>query len=241
MLDSGRADYFFFTVPDWYHTLFLTVETEKHNDVTTETNTTGALFSQKGLVKTDTDSGAGNNFRLRAPISPGDYIVEVKGASSSTKGEYVLKTTSRTATPPTNMSQAADEVASSGMGAVVAREFTAYSINVAKAGTLQVKTTGTVADTYGTLYGPDGKQIAEDNDSGEDMNFLITQAVDPGQHIVTVEGYKPDTTGAYTLVVNFVESVVVGTTNQVAELEQRAGYCAGRAEYCADCAGYCAG
>ena len=98
--------------------------------------------------------------------------------------------------------------------------WTPYSINVAKAGTLQVKTTGIIADTYGTLYGPDGKQIAEDNDSGEGMNFLITQAVDPGQHIVTVEGYKPDTTGDYTLVVNFVESVVVGTTNQVAELEQ---------------------
>ena len=64
-----------------------------------------------------------------------------------------------------------------------------YSINVTKAGTLQLKTTGT-DDTYGVLYGPDGKQIAEDNDSGEDMNFLITQAVDPGQHIVTVEGYK---------------------------------------------------
>ena len=69
------------------------------------------------------------------------------------------------------------------------------------------------------LYGPDGKQIAEDNDSGEDMNFLITQAVDPGQHIVTVEGYKVEAV-SYTLVVNFVESVVVGTTNQVAELEQ---------------------
>ena len=79
------------------------------------------------------------------------------------------------------------------LATLAARDVEPHSINVAKAGTLQVKTTGIIADTYGTLYGPDGKQIAEDNDSGEGMNFLITQAVDPGQHIVTVEGYKPDT------------------------------------------------
>ena len=37
---------------------------------------------------------------------------------------------------------------------------------------------------------------------------------------MTVEGKAADTVGGYTLVVNFVESIVVGTTNQVAELEQ---------------------
>ena len=214
-LEPGRADYFFFTA---LNHLFLTVETQKPTGVTTETNTTGTLFSTKGMVVTDTDNGAGNNFLIRAPISPVDYIVEVKGASSSTKGEYVLKTTSQTAATPT--SPITGEIAGNATGTLAARDVEPHSINVAKAGTLQVKTTGIIADTYGTLYGPDGKQIAEDNDSGEGMNFLITQAVDPGQHIVTVEGYKPDTTGGYTLVVNFVESVVVGTTNQVAELEQ---------------------
>ena len=103
-----------------------------------------------------------------------------------------------------------------------------------------MKTTGD-KDTYGTLYGPAGKQIAEDNDSGKDMNFLITQAVDPGQHIVTVAGYKPsDTIGGYTLVVNFVESVVVGTTNQVAELEQARDAALAERDT-AQTSGYCAG
>ena len=103
MLKSGRADYFFFTAADEDddHPFFLTVETQKHTGVTTATNTTGTLFSQKGVVNTDTDSGTGNNFLIRAPISPGDYIVEVKGSSASTKGEYVLKTTSQTAATPT--------------------------------------------------------------------------------------------------------------------------------------------
>ena len=87
-------------------------------------------------------------------------------------------------------------------------------------GTLQVKTTGKTNDTVGVLYGPDGKQIATDDNSGDGMNFLITEYVEAGQYIVTVEGQSRTTTGAYTLVVNFVESVVVGTTNQVAELER---------------------
>ena len=63
-------------------------------------------------------------------------------------------------------------------------------------------------------------RLLEDDNSGPDMNFRITQAVEAGQYIVTVEGKAADTVGAYTLVVNFVESVVVGTTNQVAELER---------------------
>ena len=61
-------------------------------DVTTATNTTGALFSTKGVVNTDTDSGLGTNFLIRAPVSPGDYIVEVKG---STGRKYALSLASQ--------------------------------------------------------------------------------------------------------------------------------------------------
>ena len=214
-LQPRRANYFFFAVTT---PSFLTVETEKPMGVQTETNTTGTLFSQKGVVATDTDSGTGNNFLLRAPISEGDYIVEVKGASASTKGAYVLATSSEmatdrgsapnmlTATPANDQTLAA--------GAVVP-----YSIAVTAPGTLQVKTTGD-SDTVGVLYGPDGQQIATDDNSGDGMNFLITESVGAGQYIVTVEGQSRTTMGMYTVVVNFVESVVVGTTNQVAELEQ---------------------
>ena len=64
------ADYFFFTVAaNTYR--FLTVQTEKHMDVTTETNTEGRLLSTDGVVNTDTNSGVGSNFLIRAPISPG--------------------------------------------------------------------------------------------------------------------------------------------------------------------------
>ena len=81
----------------------------------------------------------------------------------------------------------------------------------------KLKTTGGL-DTIGVLYGPDGQQIIEDDDSGPDMNFRITQAVEAGQYIVTVEGKAADTVGGYTLVVNFLEDVDLGSEGRVAEL-----------------------
>ncbi len=208
------ADYFFFTAsPNTYR--FLTVETEKHDDLTRATNTTGTLFSDKGVVNTDTDGGFGSNFLIRAPISPGDYIVEVKG---STGGKYALSLTSKAATPHmSRIPNMADEIAGDATGTLAERGVNPHSINVAKPGTLQVKTTGDL-DTIGVLYGPDGQQIWEDDNSGKDMNFRITQAVEAGQYIVTVEGKAADTMGDYTLVVNFLEDVDLGSEGRVAEL-----------------------
>ncbi len=206
-LEPGRADYFFFAVTDYR---FLTVQTQKHADVTTETNTTGALFSQDGLVVTDTNRGTGNNFLFRVPVAPGDYIVEVKGASTSTKGKYVLATTSTAA--PSQGSAPDNIMETSGTNIATAAAKNPHSITVTKAGTLQVKTTGTVIDTVGVLYGPDGRQIATDDNSGADKNFLLTEYVKAGQYIVTVEGQSRSATGVYTLVVNFVEGADIDIT-----------------------------
>ena len=212
-LERGRADYFFFTTAAAdAGNLFLTVETEKHMDVTTETNTTGTLYGQDGEIVTDTNSGTGNNFLLRTPIaSVKDYIIEVTGSSSSTEGKYVLKTTS---TPAPTRGNAPDEILPSATDSIItnAGEVDPHSITVTKAGTLQVKTTG-MTDTVGILYGPDGRQIATDDNSGADMNFLITEYVEAGQYVVTVEGQdRSVTNAAYILVVNFVEGVDVAQT-----------------------------
>ncbi len=232
-LEPGRADYFFFTTAaaDAGGNRFLTVETQKHADVTTETDTTGAFYGQAGQITTDTNSGTGNNFLLRAPVAAvKDYIIEVKGARSSTKGKYVLKTTSTAA--PTQGS-APDGIMNGG-GDLTANmnDVNPHSITVTKAGTLQVKTKGNI-DTVGILYGPDGRQIATDDNSGAGMNFLITEYVEAGQYIVTVEGKSRSTGGNYDIVVNFVEGadIDVGTRpgtgtgtgtsdDRVAELER---------------------
>ena len=206
VLEPGRADYFYFNGPTQR---LLTVETRKHTSLTKETDTTGALYGRNGQITTDTNSGAGSNFLLRAPISAAhDYIVEVKGASSSTKGAYILAATSSTAddrgTAPDTLDATPDTDTT-----LAAAGVNVYSISVTTPGTLQVKTTGST-DTVGVLYGPDGHTIATDDNSGKDTNFSITQYVKAGQHIVTVEGQGRDTTGTYRLVVNFVEGATVG-------------------------------
>ena len=215
-LKPRRAAYFFFTAPAAPR--FLTVQTQTPTAVTTATNTTGTLFSQKGLVATDTDTGAGTNFLLRAPISAGDYIVEVKGASSSTAGAYALVTSSDEAT---SWGSAPDMIMAGMSEALTEREAKPFSITVDKPGTLQVKTTGST-DTVGVLYGPAGQQLATDDDSGADKNFRITQQVEAGQHIVTVEEQEGKTVeeNAYELVVNFIEDLSVGSEDRVAELER---------------------
>ena len=138
-----------------------------------------------------------------------------------------------TSTAAPSRGSAPDEIMVSATGSEItdAGEVDPHSITVKKAGTLQVKTTGET-DTVGILYGPDGRQIATDDNSADGMkNFLITEYVEAGQYIVTVEGQSRSTTGAdYTLVVNFVEGadIDVGTgtrpgtgTGTVAELEAR--------------------
>ena len=151
-LEPGRADYFFFTTAsDDAGNLFLTVQTKKHADVTTETDTTGAFYGQDGQIVTDTDSGTGNNFLLRVPVAAAkDYIIEVTGARSSTKGKYVLETTS-TAAP--SRGSAPDEIMVSATGSQItnAGEVDPHSITVTKAGTLQVKTTGRHRYGWGAL------------------------------------------------------------------------------------------
>ena len=211
-LEPGRADYFFFTTADAATggDRFLTVQTRKHTDVTTETDTTGAFYGQAGQIVTDTNSGTGNNFLLRAPVAAvKDYIIEVTGARSSTKGKYVLETTS-TAAPSQGSAPDGIMTSTTGTEITTAGEVDPHSITVTKAGTLQVKTTGST-DTVGILYGPDGRQIATDDNSGAGMNFLITQYVEAGQYVVTVEGKSRRVTSAsYTLVTNFVEGATVG-------------------------------
>ncbi len=220
MIERGRADYFFFTVPDGTYR-FLTVETQKHDDVTTETNTKGTLFGATdrgaGQIATDDEDGAGSNFLIHAPVSPGSYIVKVEGQSSSTAGKYTLSIGAEMSisqgSAPDEITRETQEITLS-----AAAQVDPYSITVKKSGTLQVKTTGNT-DTVGVLYGPAGQVIATDDNSGESDNFKITQYVEAGQHIVTVEGQTRDTTGNYVLVIDFIEGARLDSGARVAELD----------------------
>ena len=59
-------------------------------------------------------------------------------------------------------------------------------------------------DTIGTLFGPDGSQLATDDNSGQGNNFRLAVSVTPGLYLLEVRGKDEKTRGAYELVTNFV-------------------------------------
>ena len=204
------ADYFFIKVPTTPSPIygFMTVDT------TGNTNTKGTLFGMNGEIASDSDTGADSNFRMRVPVSPGNYVVKVEGQSSTTTtptGE--MYTVNVFADPADNTEIPSSTSCAANCNIVAAAQGSPlntydFFLNITTAGTLQVKTTGST-DTIGTLYGMDGQQIAWDDDSGDNTNFMITEYVEAGQYIVTVEGQTRDTVGTYELVVNFVEGASI--------------------------------
>ena len=205
--DSDGEDHFFFEVTD-ENRGFLTVETIDPSDsAQTTSNTTGTLYGPDGKITDDSDGGSGSHFRITAPVKMGNYVVEVDG----NVGYYRLQLSSQVADTTAGL------ISSTMPGAPKSGSITApmgsaaapvdhYLIDVKNAGLLEVKTTGAIGDTVGVLYGPDGRQIATDDNSGEGDHFRILENVSPGLYLVTVEGRERDTAGEYMLFVNFIEA-----------------------------------
>lgn len=55
-----------------------------------------------------------------------------------------------------------------------------------------------LGDPYLVLYGPDGSEVARDDDGGDGLNaFLEYQAVQSGPHYIEARGFSDDAQGAY--------------------------------------------
>ena len=216
---STDEDYFLLTV-DANSSGFLTIEATDDTTSATDAATTGTFYGPTGEITTDTDSGAdSSHFRIRAPVEEGmAYLVKVTG----TTGRYLLiMTLNRTSTgtaggdlltvpgaengPDTVDCSAGDndaaEICAPAPGNPL--EIERYVFEVTESGALDVRTTGNT-DTVGTLYGPNGSQIATDDNSGTDNNFRISASVGPGLHLVEVRGKERTTQGVFNLIVNFV-------------------------------------
>ncbi|MDE0645832.1 MAG: hypothetical protein OXH84_06310 [Gammaproteobacteria bacterium] len=76
-----------------------------------------------------------------------------------------------------------------------------FEVTVEQAGTLVIYTTGSI-DTTGSVTNEDGSVDLTDEDSGNDLNFLISFTADPGTYSIKVEGNQ-SSTGSYILVVEF--------------------------------------
>ncbi len=80
-----------------------------------------------------------------------------------------------------------------------------FRINFTGPGTLTVEATGG-SDTYGYLLDSSGTQLAADDDSGADSNFLISSTVSAGTYYVQVKHYSSTGTGSYQLISSFAEA-----------------------------------
>ncbi|MBI5692761.1 MAG: fibronectin type III domain-containing protein [Verrucomicrobia bacterium] len=79
-----------------------------------------------------------------------------------------------------------------------------HYFQVPGSGALRVYTTGWT-NTVGDLYNQNWAYLANDYDSGEYPNFLITiPQVTTGQHVIIVSGQHGDTSGDYTVCVDFL-------------------------------------
>ena len=218
--DGNKADedYFLLTI-DNNASGFLTVQTTDATGATKKSDTTGTFYGPTGQIATDSSSGAGNHFKINAPVGEGKaYVVKVTG----TDGAYQLKVTiaeaegndllavpgSQAGPTDTNgdpnldcSGNDAGEICPPSSGSPLETE--RYVFNIEGPGTLYVHTTGNT-DTVGTVYGPDGRQLATDDNSGEGNNFRIAVRVRAGLHMVTVRGKDRHEQGVFNLVASFV-------------------------------------
>jgi len=73
-----------------------------------------------------------------------------------------------------------------------------YRIVLAVGGTMVIDSISTI-DTYGYLYGGNQNWLAQDDDSGESLNFRISRPLAAGTYYVRVNHYSSSGTGNYQL------------------------------------------
>ena len=191
-------DYFLLTVGN--DSGFLTVEADNDTTVAKDADTKGTLFGamgegpleeqRAGQIATDTDSGPGTHFGFTVPVEAGKhYLVKVEG----TDGVYTLRGAFTAATDhdsnantDTIMPPTAPISGTLAASTGATQNANRYLLNIAESGALYLHTTGTT-DVTGTLYGPDGTQVARDENSGDGNNFRIAVSVRSGLYLLEVE------------------------------------------------------
>ncbi|MCL2561507.1 MAG: hypothetical protein FWE10_04200 [Rikenellaceae bacterium] len=154
------------------------------------------------LLAEDDDSGSNTNARIRHNLQSGRrYIVKVRGYSPDITGHYGFRAYSRNQDWSNAIEHAIDSDA--GSARVVQRRLgyegnDLFLLRPGRSGTLVVETTGDT-DTYMELYDADTRELlAEDDDSGSDLNARIEYSVQVGKrYIALVRGYSAESTGSY--------------------------------------------
>ncbi|MCL4714269.1 MAG: pre-peptidase C-terminal domain-containing protein [Hyphomonadaceae bacterium] len=166
------------------------------------------VYDANGVeVAMDDDGGDGLNSYLEftAPSS-GAYFVEARGYSDNSVGGYTLS--ARAGDTPgdasTDLTLSADGDYREGVLSPAGdRDW--FRIDLAEGQALRIgvdtaQTMDGLGDPYLVLYGPDGAEVARDDDGGEGLNaFLEYQATAAGAHFAEVRGYSENAEGRYVI------------------------------------------
>ena len=160
-------------------------------------DTIGTLLDPDGrAIERDNDGGEGPNFRIDTFLpSAGTYYLIVQGFYSGS-GSYNLH--AERLAEPKRLSLGGP----SQQGAIETDSDAHYYRIGAEGPTLATIYTSGDFDALGTLFGPDGRVIAVDDDGGEELNFRIsTYLPSRGTYYLRVEGalFSSTATGSYTL------------------------------------------
>ena len=172
---------------------------------TGETNTIGTIYNSDGNeFAMNDDGGEGMNFNVAAHIAgPGTYYVKVSSSGTDT-GTYELTVTFIPDHGDDRMSAAQVVSGMPVAGNIETGDDQDYfSISVTEAGSLRATTTGGL-DTVGTIYDSEGNELANDDNTGEGMNFNVSTLIAAaGTYYVKVESEGMGT-GGYTLTITFI-------------------------------------
>ncbi len=152
-------------------------------------------------IAEDDDSGEGTNFRIERDLTPGTYLFGVWGYNAQASGPYSIHILgpSGTTVAGAGCSNALSIPAGArASGSVRGRTLQYFSFEVNNADSYRIYTTGS-ADTVGQLLDSYCQVIAEDDDGGDGLNFLIGRFLSPGTYYVSVRGYGESASGEFDL------------------------------------------
>ncbi|MDR3123182.1 MAG: PPC domain-containing protein, partial [Treponema sp.] len=169
-----------------------------------DTDTVVTLYRGNEAVAQNDDSGDDITSLLEYPVQSGvDYTLCVEGYDEDAVGPYrfmVSFESIRDVGEPNNVvSQATSFRPDSRITGYFLDpdDVDWYRVSVATAGTLRVYTEGSM-DTVLLMYSANNELIAEDDDSGDTGNALVSAGVTPGTVFVRVSAYDGQL-GRYTL------------------------------------------
>jgi hypothetical protein len=166
------------------------------------------LYDARGTeLAFDDDGGPGLDSYLEftAPQN-GNYYLEARSFDDLATGSYRLTANAGDipADSSTDAGLSADgDYRESTLGVAGDRDW--YRVDLAEGQSIRLaldsaQSADALADPYLVLYGPDGAELARDDDGGEGLNARLEyQAVAAGPHYVEARGFSDEATGRYAL------------------------------------------